>query len=92
MLKHRTVLLLAAVMALGAAFVVPSICAERGVEVCAIACLAEQRCEQQEIGRRLIARVEYGPSPVSFIYEPPQTNRFEWPASFQRPPTRTPFL
>jgi hypothetical protein len=92
MLKRRTILLLAAVMALGAAFIVPTVCVERGAEVCAVACMAERQCEQQEIGRSKRGSAEAGFAPVSFLYEPPQTLRFEWPASYQRPPTHSPLI
>ena len=88
MLKRRTIPLLAAVMALGAAFVVPSVCAERGAEICSIVCMTQQQCEQQEIVRSKRGSAEARLAPVSFLYEPPQTLRFEWPASYQRPPTQ----
>ncbi|MGA9671554.1 MAG: hypothetical protein WBQ94_20255 [Terracidiphilus sp.] len=88
MLNRRTILLLAAVMALGTAFVVPSVRAEQGAEVCAIVRLAEQECEQQEIGPSIGGGAEFASAPVCFHYEAPQAHRFEWPASYQRPPTR----
>jgi hypothetical protein len=86
--NRRTILLLAAVMALGTAFVVPSVRAGQGAEVCAIACLAEQQCEQQEMGRRTGGNAEVASAPVCFHYQAPQAHRFEWPASYQRPPTQ----
>ena len=49
MLKRRTILLLAAVMTLGAAFALPSVSTDHGAEVCAIVWLAEQQCERQEV-------------------------------------------
>lgn len=88
MLNRRPIWLLAAVMALGTAFVVPSVRAEQGAEVCAIACMAERQCEQQEMGRKTRANADTAPAPVCFNYETPRTRRFEWPASYQRPPTQ----
>jgi hypothetical protein len=88
MLNRRTIWLLAAVMALGTAFVVPGVCADRGAEVCAIVYRAEQRCEQQQRLRKPRSATEAQPTQVSFQYQPPQTHRFEWPASYQRPPTQ----
>ncbi len=88
MLNRRTILLLAAVMALGTAFVVPGAYAERDAEVCAIACLAKQQCEQQEMGRETRANAEVASAPACFHYAAPQTQRFEWPANYQRPPTQ----
>ncbi|MGA3046087.1 MAG: hypothetical protein ABSD67_05660 [Terracidiphilus sp.] len=87
MLNRRTIWLLAAVMALGTAFVVPSVRAEQGAEVCSVACLAEQQCEQQEMGRETRANADIAPAPICFRYEAPRTLRFKWPASYQRPPT-----
>jgi hypothetical protein len=89
MVKRRTIWLLAAVMALGCAYVVPGACAERGVEVCAIAYRAEQRCEQQQMASKPRAKIESADAPVSFYVQPPQAHRFEWPANYQRPPTRS---
>ena len=88
MLNRRTIWLLAAVMALGATYVVPSTCAERGAEVCAIVCRAERRCEQQQIGRVLEASGEAALAPVSNQYQLTHTPGYEWPASYQRPPTQ----
>jgi hypothetical protein len=88
MVKRRTTWLLAAVMALGCAYVVPGACAHRGAEVCAIAYRAEQRCEQQQMARTARAKTEAADAPVSYYSQPPQAHRFEWPASYQRPPTR----
>jgi hypothetical protein len=88
MVKRRTIWLLAAVMALGCAYVVPGASAQRGAEVCAIAYRAEQRCEQQQMVRKPRAKTENADAPSSFHYQPPQGSRFEWPASYQRPPTR----
>jgi hypothetical protein len=86
MLNRRTIWLLAAVMALGTAYVVPGVCAERGAEVCAIACRAitsqaEQRCEQQQKARKPLGKAESAPAPVLFCAPPPQVPRIEWPAS-----------
>jgi hypothetical protein len=89
MLNRRTIWLLAVVMTLGCAYVVPGACADRGAEVCAIACRAEQRCEQQQMARKPTKNREAAPTPVSFHYQQPQPDRVEWPASYQRPPTRT---
>jgi hypothetical protein len=88
MLNRRTIWLLAAVMALGTACVVPGACAQRGAEVCAIASRAEQHCEQKQMGRKPQAHAEGAPAQVSLNYQPPQAPRFEWPASYQRPPTQ----
>jgi hypothetical protein len=87
MLNRRTILLLAALMALGTAFVVPSVRAEQGAEVCAIVRLAEQQCEQQKICLSVDSNAEVASVPVCFHYAAPRTRRFEWPASYQRPPT-----
>jgi len=87
MLKRRTILLLAAVMALGAAFVVPSVSMERGAEVCAIVCLAEQQCERQEIVAAIRRNAEVASASVSSHYQAPFVQAFHWPASYQRPPT-----
>jgi len=87
MLKRRTILLLAAVMALGAAFVVPGVSVERGAEVCAIVCLAEQQCERQEIVAGERGNAEVAPAPNCFRYQAPRVHGFTWPASYQRPPT-----
>jgi hypothetical protein len=90
MLNRRTIWLLAVVMTLGSAYVVPGACAERGAEVCAIACRAEQRCEQQQMGHKPQGNREVAPAPVPFHSQPSRAQRFEWPASYQRPPTHTP--
>jgi len=92
MLNRRTILLLAAVMALGTAFVVPGVRADRGAEACAIACLAEQQCEQQEMGRIARGNAEVAPALVCICYETPQAQRFEWPTSYKRPPTHSPLI
>jgi hypothetical protein len=88
MLNRRTIWLLAAVMALGSAYVVPSVSAERGAEVCAIVCRAEQRCEEQQMVRQPRESAEVAPAPVSYQYQPIPATRYEWPASYQRPPTQ----
>jgi len=87
MLKRRTILLLAAVMTLGAAFAVPSVSTDRGAEVCAIVCLAEQQCERQEIGLAARGNADVAAAPVCFHYESPRVCGFTWPAGYQRPPT-----
>jgi hypothetical protein len=89
MLNRRTIWLLAAVMALGNAYVVPSVCAERGAEVCAMVCRAEQRCEQQQMGRKHHGSAEVAAAPFLYQYQPIQASRFEWPESYQRPPTQS---
>jgi hypothetical protein len=87
MLKRRTILLLAAVMALGAAFFVPSVSMGRGAEVCAIVCLAERQCERREIGAGACGQGEVTAGPVCFHSQAPRVEGFIWPASYQRPPT-----
>ena len=89
MLNRRTIWLLAAVMALGTAYVVPSVCAERGAEICAIVCRAEQRCEQQQMVRQPRESAEVAFVAFSYNYQPTQAPRYEWPASYQRPPTQS---
>jgi hypothetical protein len=91
MLKRRTIMLLAAVMTLGAAFAVPSVSTDRCAEVCAIVCLAEQQCERQEIGLAARGNADVASAPVCFLYHAPLVQAVEWPASYQRPPT-TSFL
>jgi hypothetical protein len=88
MLNRRTIWLLAAVMALSTACVVPGVRAERRAEAYAIVCRAGQHCEQQQMGRNPLACEESATVSSSIHYQPPQTPRFEWPASYQRPPTR----
>jgi hypothetical protein len=90
MLNRRTIWLLAAVMALGSAYAVPRVCAERGAEVCAIVCRVEQRCEKlQQAAHSADGDAEVAPLPFPYCYQPIQTPRFEWPASYQRPPTQS---
>lgn len=89
MRKTGTAWLLAAMMVLGAAFVVLSPCAGRGAEVCAIASLAEPRCEQQRIGPGQCQAPEDASAPISFHYDSPHTSCPHWPASYQRPPTHS---
>jgi len=86
MLKRRTILLLAVVMTLGAAFAVPSVSRARGVEVCAIVWLVEQQCERQEIRAAVRHDAEVAAVPIHFHYHAPQVQAFEWPACYQRPP------
>lgn len=89
MLNRHTIWLLAAVIALGTAYVVPGACAKRSAEISAIICRAEQGCEQQQMGRNPGCTPEAPPTLSSFYSQPPQAPRFEWPASYQRPPTQT---
>jgi len=90
MLKRRTILLLAAVLTLGVAFALPSASSDRGAEVCAIICLAEQQCERQEIGVGARGNAQAASAPVCSHYKAPQVQDFDWPASYQRPPTFSP--
>ena len=87
MLKRRTILLLAAVLTLGAAFALPSVAADRGAEICAIVGLAEQQCERQEIGVEARGNARAASAPVCFHSHTPRVHGFEWPANYQRPPT-----
>jgi hypothetical protein len=89
MLNRRTILLLAVVMVLGTAFVVPSVRAERAAEICAMVRLAKQQCEQQEMVRKTRGNTEVAPAPVCFCYLTPHTHRFEWATNYQRPPTQS---
>ena len=88
MLKRPTILLLAAVITLGAAFAVPSVSADRGAEVCAIVRLAAQQCERQEIGLSGRGNADVASAPVCFHYkEAPLVRAVKWPVRYQRPPT-----
>jgi hypothetical protein len=87
MLKRRTILLLAAVLTLGAAFAAPNVSMYRGVEVCAIICVAQQQCERQEV--RVATRGNAAVAAAAVYVHPqlPRVHGFTWPASYQRPPT-----
>jgi hypothetical protein len=87
MLKRRTILLLAAVMTLGAAFAVPSVSTDRGAEVCAIVWLAEQQCERQEVQVATRRNAVVAAAGVYIHSQAPRVHGFHWPASYQRPPT-----
>jgi len=87
MLKRRTILLLTAVLTLGAAFAVPGVSPDRGAEVCAIVSLAGQQCERQEISLASRVNAESVAGPVCFRAQAPRAHGFTWPASYQRPPT-----
>jgi len=87
MLKRRTILLLAAVMTLGAAFAVPSVCTDRSAEICTIVRLAEQQCERREIVVATLVDVESAAAPIYVRSHAPRVHGFTWPASYQRPPT-----
>jgi hypothetical protein len=89
MLNRRTIWLLAAVMALGTACVVPTARVERRAEAYAIVCRAGHHCEQQQMGGKPQGSQEASPDPVPFNYRPPQAPRYQWPANYQRPPTRS---
>jgi hypothetical protein len=87
MLKRRTILLLAAVLTLGAAFAVPSVSTDRGAEICASVCVAEQQCERQEIGVAASENALVVCVPVCFHLQAPRVYGLGWPANYQRPPT-----
>jgi len=87
MLKRRTILLLATVLTLGAAFAVPSVSTDRGAEICAIVSLAEQQCERQEVRVALRRNALLAAAPVYVHSQAPRIHGFTWPASYQRPPT-----
>jgi hypothetical protein len=88
MLNRRTIWLLAAVMAVGCAYVAPGTRAERSAEVRAIASCTEQHCEQQLMLRQPKMRAEARAASFLFHSQTSQAQRLEWPASYQRPPTR----
>jgi hypothetical protein len=89
MLNRRTTWLLAVVMTLGCAYVLPGACGGRGAEVGAIACRAEQGCEQQQKIYESLEILEGAPAPVLLHAQTLRAQRFTWPASYERPPTQT---